>query len=175
MADHVFRQSDLERSAWLILANHQAKERLNLPMLKQPSMDSRGLLASEQASCMANHHGGCSEGCCKTLGPTQCPSQCSGLYQIKVLPFAASADLHDHLATNLNCVRLDRFRLFVAQQRNGFANLLRNVAASTTPKPRAEICISPSSLRNSTRSSQHSFNYCFRWIFTRSVLKADFY
>lgn len=39
MADHVFRQSDLERSAWLILANHQAKERLNLPMLKQPSMD----------------------------------------------------------------------------------------------------------------------------------------
>lgn len=42
MADHVFRQSDLERSAWLILANHQAKERLNLPMLKQPSMTPEG-------------------------------------------------------------------------------------------------------------------------------------
>lgn len=80
-------------------------------------------------------------------GPTQCPSQCSGLYQIKTLPFAASAGLHDHLATNLSCVRLIRFRLFVAQQRNGFANLPRNVAASTTLKPRAEICISPSSLR----------------------------
>lgn len=90
-----------------------------------------------------------------------------------MLPLAASADLHDHLATNLNCVRLDRFRLFVARQRNGFANLPRNVAASTTPKPRAVICISPSSLRNSTLSPPHSFNYCFRWIFTRSVLKAS--
>jgi hypothetical protein len=107
-------------------------------------------------------------------GSTQCPHQCSGLYQIKRLPFAANADLHDHLATNLSCVRLIRFRLFVAQQRNGFANLPRNVAASTTPKPRADICISPSSLRNSTLSPQHSFNYCFRWIFTRSVLKASF-
>ena len=110
----------------------------------------------------------------KRQGPTQCTSQCSGLYQIKTLPFAASASLHDHLATNLSCVRLIRFRLFVAQQRNGFANLPRNVAASTTPKPRAVICISPSSLRNSTLSPQHSFNYCFRWIFTRSVLKASF-
>lgn len=91
-----------------------------------------------------------------------------------MLPLAASADLHDHLATNLNCVRLDRFRLFVARQRNGFANLLRNVAASTTLKPRAVICISPSSTRNSTLSPQHFFNYCFRWIFTRSVLKASF-
>jgi len=102
------------------------------------------------------------------------PPQCSGLHQIKLFPFAASADVHDHLATNLNCVRLDRFRLFVARQRNGFANLPRNVAASTTPKLRAVICISPPSLRNSTLSPQHSFNYCFRWIFTRSVLKASF-
>jgi hypothetical protein len=55
----------------------------------------------------------------------------------KALPFAAGTDVHGHLATNLNHMRLIRFQLFVAGQRNGLANLLRNVAASTTPKPRA--------------------------------------
>lgn len=99
---------------------------------------------------------------------------CSGLDPIKALPFAVGINVHDHFATNLTHVRLVRFRLFVAGQRNGFANLPRNVAASTTPKPRADICISRSSLRNSTLSPQHSFNYCFRWIFTLSVLKASY-
>jgi len=82
--------------------------------------------------------------------PTQCPLWPSGLYQIKALPFAAYADLHDHLATNLSCVRLVRFRMFVARQRNGFASLPRNVAESTTLKLRADTRISPASLRNST-------------------------
>jgi hypothetical protein len=64
---------------------------------------------------------------------------------------------HDYLATNLNRVRLIRNQLFVARQRNGLANLLRNVAASTTPKLRADICISRSSLRNSTLTNSTLF------------------
>jgi hypothetical protein len=57
-----------------------------------------------------------------------------------------ASNVHGHLATNLNHVRLVLLRIFVTGRWNGFSDPPMNVAVST-PKPREDICISRSSLR----------------------------